>query len=462
MSLMAGLGMMGAVFGAVNNANQSGASAAQMQEEIKKALKNTKLITTNGSMTKLLSDMIIEPIAIVSNSLKHEEVLQKVLELNTDIFASFYLQVVEILKNMYGLNATEILTLTGSDNEILSGYVAGNVMSLAREERDFISELFKGNILSINMSKEDIQEDRLDLDKEKFDYQKDRDNEKAKADDLKFRYQKGQDRARDRQIKTEAQRKAQEQADKNNRDDLIRNHKDTLGDAQKIGSLRETELDEVLKSALIRNVELKMIINKEVDGIKFQHAVVMPITIKTHVVFTDVQNILRVLAPNSQTKTFGYRLDEYRAGAISFTDLIFAGDLIKEYKDNKFKDKEGLLSMINSRVLSANSKLLSEKTAIGFEKYYNMYFINQSDKVIIEKHLNGKLVDEKYKQKFLEQGHGMLLSVLDTDYERCQIFTKDIRGISDIPFRALAKRNSKTNDFEEIMKAMLSSRPPVF
>ena len=59
MSLMAGMGMAGAIFGAFDAASKAGGSAAQIQEELKKSLKNAKLIT---SFLPLLSPAQIFPI----------------------------------------------------------------------------------------------------------------------------------------------------------------------------------------------------------------------------------------------------------------------------------------------------------------------------------------------------------------------------------------------------------------
>ena len=44
-----------------------------------------------------------------------------------------------------------------------------------------------------------------------------------------------------------------------------------------------------------------------------------------------------MIEPRDMKKSFIYRLDEYKSGAIKFRDLIFAGDLIKSYKKNKIK-----------------------------------------------------------------------------------------------------------------------------
>lgn len=107
--------------------------------------------------------------------------------------------------------------------------------------------------------------------------------------------------------------------------------------------------------------------------------IVIPVTIKALIVYAGTDSILNMLAPNSRDKRFGSRLDEYRAGAITFKELMFAGDLIKQYKQNRLKDKEGLLKLTNERIVSANAKII-ENGVVGFEKYYNMLILINEDK----------------------------------------------------------------------------------
>ena len=169
-----------------------------------------------------------------------------------------------------------------------------------------------------------------------------------------------------------------------------------------------------------------------------------------------------MLKPNDRTKKFGYRLDEYKSGAISLRELIFCGDLIKSYKNNKLKDKDGLISIIKQREESANSKLISTREMVGFEKYYNMLIVTADEKILLSKHVGGDILNEKYKQELMTQAHALTLSVIDPDYERVYILTKDIRGRSDVTFKAIARKSNKESDATDIMKAILANRPPVF
>ncbi len=398
MSIMAAISTIKGIIDIVNNVDKY-APKDEVAKHLKDAYKNMGLIMTDGSITKLVSQTIIEPVAIVSKDLRQEEIIQKVLEVNTDIFTGFYMQAYEILKNLYGLRSQTAVNILGTDNSSLTGVIMKNAGTVASKALPYIKELSTAN----------------------FDFFSDLEN------GLNFN------------VSTENA-------------DMSNNNSRPSRDSKYIA-------DDNLSAILQRTVELVMDIY---DGDRLLQKIVLPMTIKTHVIFTDIDSILRLLTPNANDKTFGYRLDEYRSGAISLSDLIFATDLIKEYKKNKLDDKDGLLALLSKRTESANTKMIATKGIAGYEKNYNMFVITGTDQIKLEKQLHGKLSNEMYKQRFLEEGGGMLVTVVDQDHERVLIYTRDIRGQSDLSFRALQKRNSKSNDFEEIIKAVLTNRPPVF
>lgn len=457
--LMSTIGALHNVFNVISKSDGAD-DAKSLAEMVNQTMRDNVLVMTNGSITKLIRNTIIEPVAIISNSVKHEDILPRVLELNTDIFTGFYLQAVEMLRNLHGLSGSEIMNVTGSDNGTLTSVIQHQLGNLSFEDRefDYITDLNENTRLRISLentnSSIDTQQNEINLLRNALSTV----NEKARTVADSLRKEKDENIKRDKENK---------ELDKVNKEKTEENKylKNRLENERRVKVGGKVDTDDMLKNALIRNVELTISINHKLSetGAEYKRAVVIPITIKTHVIFTDIENIILALKPNANDKSFSYRLDEFRSGAISFGDLLFAGDIIKEYKSNKFKDKENLLSLINERTKSANTKLLSaKKNMIGFEKFYNFFIISGSDKVQIEAHLNGKIKDERYKEKFLEEGGGLLLTVIDTDYERVQMYIKDIRGVTDTSFKTISKRNGKSNDFEEIVKAMLVNRPPVF
>jgi len=228
-------------------------------------------------------------------------------------------------------------------------------------------------------------------------------------------------------------------------------------------SLSDSHKDLLIPNAIQRTISITVETTMEkpgTDGVYHSITFQIPVTIKLAVIFTDTDNIINAISTQSDKFAFGNRLDDYRAGAISMADFIFAGDLIEKYKSKKFKDKDNLMNLLRSRELSANSKIISNGFA-GFEKFYNMYIISPETRKAIEAEV-GSPLKAKGKDLFLERGLGLSVTTVDPDYERVAMMFKDIRGHTDLSFRNATKKDSKGSDYSEIIKALMANKPPVF
>lgn len=367
---------------------------------ILKNVKDSALIRTDGSITKLLSRYVIEPVIIATKGTKETEVIDKILEVNTDMFSSFYLQAFEILTSINGLTPVITIDLLSSDSGGITRFaLSGTDKLLSMEsltDNTYIGQLLSDKSIGLSIE----------------------------ADD----------------------KKAKEKKDS------------SISADDRFNNVDKSPLHKILQRNLTVTVAAS---GNNKAGDLFNHTVSIPITIKAHVIYTTIDNVLNMLAPNASDKSFTVRLDDYRSGAISLSDLIFATDLIKKYKDNKIKDKEDIINITNNRIVSAHSKILDSK-AVGFEKNYNMLVVTSEDKIRLDKHVRGDVNNEKYKQDLLEQANALTLTIIDQDYERCYILTRDIRGRTDITFKTLMNRKDKGVDITELMKAMSLNRPPVF
>lgn len=396
---------MGDIFG-------KGLTDKQKAEKIKALISKTNLIRTDGSVTKLVSRFVIEPFIIVSKDAKESEVIDKIIEANLDLFSSYYMQAFNILTSIEKLDVSVAVRLLGTDNGgVASAAQTGLLKYLSREDHDFSSEVDKlmnsGGFLSIESN-----------------------NGMSHPITIK------------NSLKSKSEIKASESLNK-------------LPE-QPTYSLLQRNLEIVVSLDTVSTHS-----NGKIERDKDSGKIIIPITIKALVIFANRDSILNMLAPNSRDKRFGSRLDEYRAGAITFKELIFAGDLIKQYKANRMDDKEGLIKLTNERIVSANSKVI-DQGVVGFDKFYNMIIMTNEDKVYFNRHIGGDISNEKYKQDFMNQAHAIATTILDDDYERANMLIKDIRGNVDIGYKTIAKRKSKDLDLTEIMKAFAANKPPVF
>ena len=408
------------VFSAIIGVLKSDKNAGDKKDSLNKVLRSNKdtmnLVMAKGSMVKFLKDYVIEPTAIVSQDLKHEEILERLLELESDIFASFYMQIFDIINKINKVDGAITIGLLSTNSSNLTKGVKGTLSHLSIEPdyiKDLSIETYKDSLLP-TLSLEANNPYKL--------------NSLNKKDDKK-------DDKKDKKVIRESDRKAS----KAKNDDV------TSG----------------IPSAIIRKINLEMRVDaKDNHGDSYSYYIEVPVIIKLNVVFVKSSSIVNVLSSKENAGFFD-RLDEYRSGAISLINLLTAGDLIEKYKKDMLASQDDALYKLLISKQDAITEATIKKKSIPFERYYNMLLVTEEDAILIEKAIRGKLSKDKYKEKVLDTMMCLMLTIVDRDYERINIYIKDINGASDLSFKALSKKNNSTDDLKEIYKALLTGRPPV-
>lgn len=338
-----------------------------------KTFKNRSLLLTNGSLTNVLGKYIIEPKIVVSRSLKNHEQVEKVIEMNIDIFTAFYTRVFKILGNIHEQKIETVVELLSSKSE--------DYTSLAKIGFESYDNLL------VNLESDDgiipLKSNGVELD-----------------------------------VSNEALEKS------------------------------------AVAKMILREVVIK-VNAKNQSGDKY--AIEIPILVRAAVVYSDVKNINRMLTVNDRDKSFWNRLDDYRAGSISLSDMIFASDLIKDYKEKRLSDNDDLIKDMEERSRTANTKLATDGV-VGFNKYYQMIIVSGDDKILLERTLKGKLSKDKFKEAFLEQSKSLTLTTLDDDYERSVFYIKDLKGGSDVSYKSLSKPGNKNNEVLEVLKFVMGNQ----
>ena len=384
------------------------------KNDLGKILKENKdtlnIMMAKGSMVKFLKDYVIEPTAIISNDLKDEEILERLLTLESDIFASFYMQIFDIINKVNGLDGSITIGLLSTNNGNFTKGIKGT-LSLLSYEPDYIKDLsieeYKDSLLP-SLSLEESIHARITNTKSN------KEPEKKEKPTIK---------EKDRH------------ASKSKNDDI------TSG----------------IPSAIVRKFNLEMRV--AIEGSE-PYFIEVPIIIKLNTVFVKPSSIVNVLSSKENTGFFD-RLDEYRSGAISLVDLLTAGDLIQKYKKDALNNQNDALYKLLINKKDAINEAVVKKGSIPFERYYNMLLVTEEDAILIEKAIRGKLSKDKYKEKVLDTMMCLMLTIVDRDYERVNIYIKDIAGVSDLSFKALKKKKDSSDDVGEIYKALLTGRPPV-
>lgn len=434
------------------------------------------LVQHSGDITKLLNKYIVTPTIICSSSLKDSEILYNLIQLQTDIFASYYAQAFKVLTNIDGVASSQALQLLSSDKQdpIKAGAALGirfvDHFAPSRESLDSYSI----NILSteapvdtipaiVQLYKTDPNEFEARLKAMGFQarqielFEKEMKNVNGDADLERVIRHANLTKAQADAIK--AQWQAHEVMEK------VKGTKPTLKfnepgkDSPDTYAVYERQID-ISISGTESNTRNGM---TAPDGADRHYTFIVPITIKASIIFTPYANIENVISPRKDDKAFWYRVNEWRAGGISFWELLTAKDLIQKYKENKLRDKENILSKLNQGGANSFLKGIANKDLQeGYDQFYNMVIITSEEREQLERYIGGKLAVDRYKDKFLAAASSMTITTVDNDYEKVVIQTKDIHGESIVPFKAIKKRKGDKDDLSEIFKAMMQSKAPVF
>ncbi|MDQ6990598.1 MAG: hypothetical protein Q9M11_02550 [Mariprofundaceae bacterium] len=413
-----------------------------------------QLLRADGSMMKLLDKYIVEPVVVIDRDLKDLEELDSILGLHMDMFTGYYMQVFDILRDRYGLSVNTVVDSLATDNGgltrvLTAGLEAGiDFTSEAADNKDYL-----GSLLNMaDLTAPDGTELSLEADPAAVDPDGDAPVVPQAALDGAEAYLK--DKAKSDLTRTDLMKLKGSAKWAATGKDMVA-HPTTLSSAYK---------DLLIPNAIQRSIEIKaevVLPEPGVDGKFHTKTIVIPVTIKLAVIFATKANIIDTVMTQSDEYAFSERLDSYRAGAISLSDFLFAGDIIAKYKKHKLGDEAALIKLIRGRELSANSKMLTNSFA-GFEKYYNMYLVGPETKTGIERVIRSKLTTPKGKDKFLEKANGLSVTILDPDHERIQIMLKDIRGKTDLSFKNAVKKDKNGSDYSEIIKALMANKPPAF
>lgn len=205
--------------------------------------------------------------------------------------------------------------------------------------------------------------------------------------------------------------------------------------------------------------------------------IIIPILVKLLVNVVSTRVIEGLLVRHKEDTSLVERIHSWRAGRISFwRDLIMCQDLIKERKKNALSDENGVIAGIDSRVtnaiikksISISTKAVSGKNIDEIDAYSlgvasNLYVITSTEASKIEFFLNGKLSDNRIRQKLFGNGYAMILAVIDPDRERVKFYVNGADGYTDLSVREIKSMSkNKGPDISDMLKMLQMGMSPTF
>lgn len=221
----------------------------------------------------------------------------------------------------------------------------------------------------------------------------------------------------------------------------------------KLEAERPVKKDDV--SALYsKDIDLKLEVKTKDGSTK---SIILPIIVKANISFNSIVRIKEDLIDKNFEKDYTERIAEARAGMISWKNFWIPLDMVKAYREKKIKDVDSLLSYAEERGRMSASQIANSGMP-SLSTYLGSLVITFNDLEDIENNvLRGPIQKDKQRNMLFENSKVCLLNIVDTDYEKLTIVTKDIDGQSIMDIKSL-KKNTNGNDVNDLFKDLLMNR----
>lgn len=457
------------------------------------ATEHTLQRVKSGTLTGITKNLIVEPTIITTPNVRNSKVFDNLVSLNVNLFTSFYIQAFQILSDVLGqspIDAIDVLSTNKYTGAAMERYTRDKVYDFLLNREALDTPMCLGDIDFTNPIFLLNQEDRNEL-KALLEYTVELDlNMEAKNSGLSMQGRHNQ--VYNNRVNTNQQINAAQQAQRaqqaanananqnnnqnnnggkgNNNNNNNNNNtldrvtarsltRDRITDRIDMHKKQADAMYESLNQVLVRSINVKA--RRTGKNGAADSEFIIPITIVGTVKVVPVEEIIVAVSNYDYKKSFTYRYREWRSGGITLADLVFATDLIQEYKKNKLSKDSKLMGDIETKKRASGIRQTVTGT-IGAEVSYNMIQVTDYELEMIEKAYNKKLDSYNNRNAFLKVLNAHNLSVVDDDAERVQIFISDIQGSMDVGFNKLMKREDKDINMLELFRAMSNNTAPRF
>lgn len=187
----------------------------------------------------------------------------------------------------------------------------------------------------------------------------------------------------------------------------------------------------------------------------------IPINIRLIPAIVNNKQMDAILSLKSTDVSLTERFHSWWGGEISFSDLMFASDLIDEYRKNLIDDETGIMEEIATRVTKAKAVGFVNGTSLVSAS--SIFVITDSVVKSIEYKMGGKFKNKSVRDKVFEGTYAMIIAVIDREWDTITFYYRGIDRGTECTVKDI-KKISKTsdNDIMSIFKALTSSNAPSF
>lgn len=188
-----------------------------------------------------------------------------------------------------------------------------------------------------------------------------------------------------------------------------------------------------------------------------------PVMIRMIANTIEPDTLSHILSLGSEDNSFKERYHKWRSGQINFIrDLIMCQDLIDKHKRALMSDKSGYYrSKMDNRRKNSLSAILSGNPSVATAS--SIFVLTTETIKDLERSLRGRIRDFKTREKLFAESYGMMMAVIDPDFEMVTIYHRSIEQETQVSLKELKRSNSRKGpDILDILKAFQQNTSPTF
>jgi hypothetical protein len=351
-----------------------------------------------GSLTSFTAAARVEPITVVDASCLHLEYLPEVLQSLQSIFTGYYLQAVSLIADVGNVKVIKMLDKLNPNRQL--------------DVEAFLKDMAGA---AVAVASEEICEAS---------------NWKLSMESYKWR------------LPTESNVPAMEEE--------VKKASVTTMNATEKSVLSVTDFTNLSVGKLV-NVEFKS------NG----QSITVPVAVRLLVSSLPSSSIINLLDNNAKNNGLIERVYKWRAGRIDFVkDLILCQDLIAEHKKNLLADREGVMREILNRAKNNKLSAYSSKQP-SLAAASNLFVISEEVADTIKRESGLNIDDFRDRQKIFESTYGMIIVVIDREFQRVNFYHRDIRMPTSVGVRDIKMSAKGTGpDITDILNAYKKGEQP--
>lgn len=351
-----------------------------------------------GSLTSFTAAARVEPITVVDASCLHLEYLPEVLQSLQSIFTGYYLQAVSLIADVGNVKVIKMLDKLNPNRQ--------------PDVEAFLKDMAGA---AIAVASEEICEAS---------------NWKLSMESYKWR------------LPTEGNVPAMEE-------EIKKATSTTMGASEKT----------VLSTTDFTNLSVGKLINVEFKS--NGQSMTIPVAVRLLVSSLPSSSITKLLDNNTKNNSLVERVYKWRSDRIDFVkDLILCQDLIADHKKNLLADREGVMREILNRAKNNKLSAYSSKQP-SLAAASNLFVISEEVANTIKRESGLDIDDFRDRQRIFESTYGMIIVVIDREFQRVNFYHRDIRMPTSVGVRDI-KMSAKGSgpDITDILNAYKKGEQP--